>query len=306
MLAAIVDTGSLSKAADRLGKSQPSLSRTLAELEARLGAELFEKARRPLRPTELGKVLSQEGRAIAKSAEAASLAVQNHKSGQLGALRLGGTPVFIDGAVSQMVASFQTAYPDVRVDQSYGYFGDLVRELTQNQIDIALCPLARVGLPDGLMFRTLLPGRNVIACRAGHPLTRRSALKLDDIAPYPWIAAPAESPLFQDLRQVLTEIGITDIRVSFSGGSLASMVNVLVGSDALTIVPHSVLYMQRHAYQVTALPIRISHPQRHLGMLWKKSGGKPATQRLTRYVAAQFDALQNSMQGFERQMVWKT
>lgn len=306
ILWAIVDTGSLSGAARRLGKSQPSLSRTLSELEARLGAPLFEKARRPLRPTELGASLAEEGRVIARAAEAASNTVRNHKRGQSGTLRVGGAPIFMDGVISQMIASFQSAFPDIRIDQSYGYFNDLVRSLNRHEIDLAICPITQSVVPVGFKFQMLLPGRNVIAARAGHPLVRKSALKLDDIAPYPWIAPPIESPLYRDLRQVLSEIGISDTRVSFSGGSLTSMMNVLFGSDALTMLPHSVLFMQRQGRLLSALPIRISHPERQLGLLRLDSNETiPALLRLESYLANQFQALQHSVGEFERRLVWK-
>jgi DNA-binding transcriptional LysR family regulator len=49
MLAAIIDTGGLGEGASALNKSQPSVSRTVAMLERRLGSRLFEKGKRPLR-----------------------------------------------------------------------------------------------------------------------------------------------------------------------------------------------------------------------------------------------------------------
>ena len=64
ILFAIVERGGLTEGAEMLGKSQPSLSRSLAILEERIGLALFEPDRRPLRPTELGISLAAEGRKI--------------------------------------------------------------------------------------------------------------------------------------------------------------------------------------------------------------------------------------------------
>ena len=50
ILAAIVEQGGLTEGAEALGKSQPSVSRSVALLEARIGLPLFEPGRRPLRP----------------------------------------------------------------------------------------------------------------------------------------------------------------------------------------------------------------------------------------------------------------
>ena len=64
ILSAIIDEGGLSQGAQSLGKSQPSLSRIVADLEARLGEPLFEKGKRPLQPTELCAHLANEGRTM--------------------------------------------------------------------------------------------------------------------------------------------------------------------------------------------------------------------------------------------------
>lgn len=61
ILAAIVEAGGLTEGAALLGKSQPSVSRSVALLEDRVGEPLFLPTRRPLQPTELGLALAQEG-----------------------------------------------------------------------------------------------------------------------------------------------------------------------------------------------------------------------------------------------------
>ncbi|MEL6582833.1 MAG: LysR family transcriptional regulator [Pseudomonadota bacterium] len=305
LLAAIVDAGGVSEAATRIGKSQPSLSRSVSLLEARLGADLFEKGKRPLRPTELGLALADEGRTIARATEAAAQTARNHTSGRAGTIRVGGTPVFMDGVISAMIAAFQSEFTGLRVDQSYGYLDALMTELERDQIDLAICPIPRSEVPDGFEFQELLPGRNVIVCGVGHPLSRKTSLRLDDIAPYPWIAPPADSPLFRDLRQTLSEIGISDIRISFSGGSLASILNVLAGSDALAILPYTVVFAHRTTGRLHALPIKISHPERSLGLLSRKGPRSPAASHFCSYLASLVKALSRQIAEHERLQVWR-
>jgi DNA-binding transcriptional LysR family regulator len=115
-----VDHGGLTEGAAALGKSQPSVSRTLAQLEARIGAPLFKPGRRPLQATELGEALADQGRAILKASRASSDMVARHLTGHTRLVRVGGTPIFMDGVISAMIALFQQQMPDVRVDQSYG------------------------------------------------------------------------------------------------------------------------------------------------------------------------------------------
>jgi len=185
LLSAIIDAGGLSEGAAATGKSQPSVSRTVSMLESRLGARLFEKGKRPLRPTELCRSLAEQGRLIGAANDAAQRAVVLYARGKSGTARLAGTPIFMDGVISNMLAWFQTAFPDVSIHQSYGYLKDLSEQLNAGSIDLAICPVRADQVPEGLSFKPILRGRYVIACAPSHPLARRATIKLADIAPYP-------------------------------------------------------------------------------------------------------------------------
>lgn len=139
ILAAIVQAGGLTEGAAALGKSQPSLSRSVAALEARLGSPLFVPGRRPLQPTELGSRLAEAGRRILQAGQAADQAVQSFRAGR--AVRMAGTPVFMDGVIVAMIAGFQAQNPDVRIKQSYGYTPDLAQRVLSGALDLAICPL---------------------------------------------------------------------------------------------------------------------------------------------------------------------
>ncbi|WP_299153371.1 LysR family transcriptional regulator [uncultured Tateyamaria sp.] len=305
ILAAVVDEGGLTQGAAALGKSQPSLSRSLSALEARLGLPLFEKGRRPLIATELGAALAAQGRLIRAAAAEASVQTGLYAGGKTGAVRVAGTPVFMDAVIASMIAGFQQANPNVRIDQSYGYADTLIRDVQSGTLDMALCPLPPDAVPEGLTFDEILQGRNVIACRIGHPLARKKTLRLSDIAPYPWIAPPTASPLYQDLKAILAEIEVDDFRVSFSGGSISAVRTVLEGSDSLTILPYSVLFMMRHHKSLTALDIRIRHAPRHLGILSAQaSSDRPVVRRFQRHLAHEFKSLARTITHQQQASVW--
>lgn len=305
ILAAIVDEGGLSEGAQALGKSQPSLSRIVANLEARLGAPLFEKGRRPLKPTELCVRLAVEGRLIGRATQTAQDIAAQFTAGQAGTIRVAGTPIFMDGVISSIIAGFQDRHAELRVDQSYGYAADLIEAIRSGTIDIGICPMEAQDVPEDVTFQAILKGRNVIACGAGHPLARQKSFRLEDISDYPWITQPAGSPLYQDLRDVLASVGVSDFKVSYSGGSLSSIINVLTGSKALTVLPFSVVFMQPRN-TIAALPIRIEHPKRQLGLLWRgKQDQSPATRRFTRHLTTQFDSISRAVTERQRQGIWR-
>jgi len=296
ILAVIVEKGGLTEGAEALGKSQPSVSRSMALLEKRIATPLFEPGRRPLRPTELGQRLARLGAQIRAANQEASLLVRRFQQGHAGRLRVGGSPTFMDGVVATMIADFQSRHDDVQIEQSYGYMDSLSTELRNGALDCAILPLHASQVSADMSFVPLLPGNNVIACRAGHPLTRRKGITLADLDTYTWIAPPADSPLFRDLQRAVKAIGRDDFRVSFSGGTLASIQSVLIGSDALTVLPYSVVFLARRSMPLDVLPLRIEHPDRQLGLL-AMPGQKPppALKRFSDFLTAEFHRLRNLM-----------
>ena len=276
-LAAVVKTGGVTEGAALLGLSQPAVSRTLSMLEARIGEPLFIKGRRPLQPTPLGRALADHGQTMLSASRKASDVVESFRVGKSGVVRVGGTPFFMDALIAGMIAEFQNLHPDVRIDQTYGYFPDLRAALNADQIDLAICPIDILDEGSGLEFQQILPGRNVIACRVTHPLLMKRRPQPAHLLDYPWIAPPPGSPLLADLRSMLLSFGATEIKIRYSGGSLMSVVNYMKAADALTIMPHSVVFALRNEKSITALPVSIPHPERALGLL--KRSDAPALSR---------------------------
>lgn len=118
-LAAVLDAGGVSEGAAMLGPTQPAVSRSLAMLEARVGAPLFLKGRRPLQATPLAAQLAAQGRIIIAASRQASNAAQGFVKGTHGSVRIGGVPFFMDAIISRMIGEFQMQEPQITVQQSY-------------------------------------------------------------------------------------------------------------------------------------------------------------------------------------------
>ena len=95
-------------------------------LEQRLGEPIFFRARKPLQLTPIGKRLVDQGDAIRVATKRASESVDRIRSGDEGELRIGGTPFFLDGFVSGLIAEFQAQRPNVTVQLVHGYPDDLI------------------------------------------------------------------------------------------------------------------------------------------------------------------------------------
>lgn len=304
-LAAVVKTGGVTEGAALLGLSQPAVSRTLSMLEARIGEPLFIKGRRPLQPTPLGRALADHGQTMLSASRKASDVIESFRVGKSGIVRVGGTPFFMDALIAGMIAEFQDQYPDVRVDQTYGYFLDLRAALHADQIDLAICPIDILDEGSGLEFQQILPGRNVVACRVTHPLLMKRRPQPAHLLDFPWVAPPPGSPLLADLRSMLLSFGATEVKIRYSGGSLMSVVHYMKAADALTIMPHSVVFALRNDKSITALPVPIPHPERSLGLLKRSDAPRtPAVDHFSRHISTGFDNLKHLIKRHEQSVVW--
>ena len=129
---------------------------------------------------------------------------------------------------------------------------------------------------------------------------------LSEIANQNWIAPEVGSPLLQDLRAALESIGVNNVKISFSGGTLSSVIDILSESDALTVLPYSVVFNMRRRQMLSTLPIRIGDPDRHLCLLARKTSYKSRKlERLESYIRAELSNLKNLMQHREQASVWR-
>lgn len=296
ILAAIVEQGGLTEGAAALGKSQPSVSRSLALLEGRVGAPLFEPRRRPLQPTELGASLAREGKKILEAGQIASRVCDNFSKGVAGRIRVAGTPIFMDGVISSLIASFQTDHPNITLDQSYAYQSEALDLIARDLLDLAILPVRPEDLPESYSFNLLLRGKNVVACRPGHPLAGLPEATIEHLVDYPWIVPPANSPLSQDLRAILDKSENRELKIGFTGGSLSAVVNVLLGSDSLTVLPYSVVLMQQQQNRMVVLPIKIGDPDRHLGVVTLRARELSASaERFAAFLHKRFDEIQQRL-----------
>lgn len=304
-LAAVLDTGGISQGAALLGMTQPAVSRSLTMLEDRIGEPLFVKGRRPLQATPLGAQLASHGRAILSASRKASDAAMGYMRGTHGTVRVGGVPFFMDAMISRMVAEFQNTEPDVSIQQSYGNLPELLAALNGDQIDLAIVPMALVDAPSGFEFTEILPGRNIVACSITHPLLRKRRLQTQDLTEYPWVAPLPGSPLMSDLHAILLTIGMSDLNIRYSGGSLMSVINYMAETNALAVLPHSVVFATRKENRITLLPLDIPQPNRSLGILRRVNEARaPAVDRFAAHVTGAFDAIKHLIKRHENAVVW--
>ena len=131
----VVELGSFSKAAAELGISQPTATKRVAQLEARVGARLLHRTTRGVRPTEVGEAYYAKCRAIVQQVEEAEGIAGTLQSRLQGTLRLSTSVAFGRRVVMPLLLEFMRRHPGLAVDLSCE---DRYVNLVEQGVDVAL------------------------------------------------------------------------------------------------------------------------------------------------------------------------
>jgi DNA-binding transcriptional LysR family regulator len=135
---AIAEEGSFTRAAERVGVAQPSLSQQLKALETDLGALLVHRARGKVGLTASGETLLPVARRMLADAETARREIRELAALGRGRVRLGSTPSLCTGLLPAVLADYCHRYPGVDITVHEGGSRDLEEALTQGALDLAL------------------------------------------------------------------------------------------------------------------------------------------------------------------------
>lgn len=132
---AVVETGSLSAAAMRIGTTQPTLSRHIRELETVLGVSLFARSARGLDPTQAALGLIDDARAMGEAAEALALKAQGRSQQLTGSVRIAASVVVANLLLPPILVALRETEPSIQVEL---VASDLAQNLLRRDADIAL------------------------------------------------------------------------------------------------------------------------------------------------------------------------
>lgn len=217
------------RAAERVGLSQPRVSRLIAALEREAGGPLFDRTTRRVRLTPLGTRLRDGwrpayGQLLASLDEARAAARQT-----AGTLRVGFTLTTGGTALTRLVRTFTAAHPDCEVELRETGLGDLYGPLRQDEIDVLIGWLA-VDEPDLTAGPTIEHRTRALAVSRDHPLAGRGAVSADEMADYemPWAPpgalfdaiVPPRTPSGRPVRRTRRVAGLHETLALVASGQI--------------------------------------------------------------------------------------
>jgi len=265
---AVAEELNFTRAAGRLGISQPPLTQQVKALEAELGVALLDRSAYRIELTDAGRIFAAEAARILGDARSAVQAARRAATGATGRVRVG----FMESAsfnslVTSSLRSFRSGYPAVEVSLEEHPSTELIEALREGRLDAAFVrpplPVQR-GLTLDLLEREPL----VVAVPTGHPLAGRAQVDLGALAGETFILYPrAVRPGLADTVIAACEAAGFTPKVGQYAPQLSSTINLVAASLGISIVPDSMRCLQASA--VTYLPLRGEPLHASLGVAYR-------------------------------------
>jgi DNA-binding transcriptional LysR family regulator len=258
LLAVIARSGSILKAAQEVGLTQPAVSKSLADLEETLGVRLFDRTNRGVEPTPHGSVFIRRALAVFDEMRHGVEELNFLTDSTGGEIRGGGTPTMCGGFLSHAVASMELERPGIRYKLVELESERLAAEVQARLIDIGIGrePLVR---SDGeLSFERLFDDPLYVVAGADHPLARRRRITLADLANQRWVLPMPETPVSGQLRAAFERQGAPMPESIVASMSVLVRYELLSTNRFLTVLYGSMLQFGSMPSNLRILPVELS------------------------------------------------
>ncbi|MFM0251269.1 LysR substrate-binding domain-containing protein [Paraburkholderia sediminicola] len=131
----VIDSGSITAAAEKLGQTVSGVSRSLTRLEKKLDTELIRRTTRRMQLTEEGEAFLQRARAILDAMEEAEESVTRGRKRPSGRLRVDAASPFMLHCVAPHMTAFSALYPEIRLELTSN---ERIVDLLEQKVDIAI------------------------------------------------------------------------------------------------------------------------------------------------------------------------
>lgn len=201
---AVAEEENITRAARRLGISQPPLTRQIQELERELRVTLFSRTGKPIHLTDAGRQMLAESKALLAAAERAVLRVQTLSAGLAGTLNIGYTPSVAARLVTAVVAHFRQTAPAVKIVLHDLPSGELLNGVRDGKLDAAFLATSGHRWPNGTTFEALAREELKVAVASSHPVSRQAALPVKDLLKRPVVTL--DPKVFPEVKELFAQV----------------------------------------------------------------------------------------------------
>lgn len=252
---AVVEAGTVRQAARNLNLSQSSISKSIQQLEDKLGAEMLRRGAHGVTPTAAGKALLAHAKVIEAELRHARNDVQTIHGAQVGEIRVSASPTVAIGLLPRAIVAFQRTRPRVSFRISEDVYPDIVPAIRNGDIDFAICLVPTKPRDETLSFTSLVKDHLVPAVRADHPMIGPRKLQLADLLDLDWIIYRRSHTGLDVFEQTFVSNCLAVPKSTIECTSFACALALVENGDYVTLVPSQIFHGGRRPPTIALLPL---------------------------------------------------
>jgi len=271
ILLAVVEWGSMAKAARRLAISQPVVSRAIAELEQGLGVRLLDRTPQGVEPTIFGRTVLNRGLAVFDELKGSVKDIKFLSDPMAGELRIGCNQAIAGGFLTAVLDRLSSQRPRLAFHVKIGDAAKLhYHDLRERNVDL-LCGRGMELKEDDVNAEVLFEDHHYVVADANNPWTRRRKVALKDLVQEPWTMPPSDSYAGAIIVDAFRASGLALPHIAVSGYGI-QMLSALLGTGRfLSVLPGSFLTFNGQRLGIKVLPIELPIPPRPVGIVTLKN-----------------------------------
>lgn len=271
ILFAVVQWGSMAKAASHLAMSQPAVSEAIANLEDALRVRLLDRSVRGIEPTIYAHALLKRGNVVFDELREGVRDIEFLADPTSGEVRIASGETFAAGLLPAAIAGLSRRHPQINFDVVQANTTSLqFRELRERQVDLVLGRVPPTFAADDLDVEILYDDPHFVVTGARSPLARRRKVTLAELVDEPWILPPN-----QVIKALLAEAfeahGLKAPRERVRASPILLRNHLLATGLFLTVLPGSVLRYNAKQWALKALPIDLRIKPRPIAIVTLKN-----------------------------------
>jgi DNA-binding transcriptional LysR family regulator len=252
---AVVQSGSMAKAAAALGVTQPSVSTAIRNLESALKVRLFDRSPQGVVPTVFGDALRHCGLAVFDDLRQGIKSIEFLSDPDAGEVRIGCPEAMMAGCVPAVIDRVARRHPRVVFHTTEGSVLALRAALRERRIDLVVSRRVPGAPEDDLTSEVLFHDDLLIVTGAQSRWASRRRIELAELLGESWILPIPDSVLGTLFRTYFQSAGVTPPRLSVASNSMILRSRLLATGRYLSVLPRSILHYSGELPEVKILPV---------------------------------------------------
>ncbi|MBT1064322.1 LysR family transcriptional regulator [Bowmanella sp. Y26] len=273
LLVTVGEQCNIFKAAQLMNMAQPAATKIIRDIESAYELTLFERSSRGVVPTLYGEVLIKHAKLVLSQIKHVSEELTSLQGGLSGHVTVGTLITASLTLLPKALVRLRAERPNISVTVVEGTQDVLLPNLVQGDLDLVVGRIPEHQDYDGLTSIELYEEPTMIVARAGHPLSNRGVLSLEDLLQEDWILPSPQTYLRRELDQNFRDQGLPSPAPVVESVSVLTNRTLLRETDMIAAMPYQIFHTYEQLGELCRLPVPALARKGPVGITMRTEGG---------------------------------